>query len=182
MGMTTRQMLGEIGREAWLEKSASVLSASSNVFLSHSSKDDADVLAGAVKVLRTEGGIVYADVLDPEAKRLSPGAFGAFFREAIADCGRLVVLLSKATTTSKWVPWELGLADGEFGLKHVAIWPIVESSVEDPYWAKQEYLNIYSRVEWVTLYGELQPCWAVSVPGESTYWRLSHWLALPRNR
>jgi len=118
-----------------LRKAASVLSSASNLFLSHSGRDKGDLLNGAIAVLHENGASVYADILDPEAKQLSPNKFGVFFSQAISDTERLVALVTSQTSTSRWVPWELGLAHGIHSATRVAVWP-VKSLGESETWAR----------------------------------------------
>jgi hypothetical protein len=82
-------------------KAASVLSAASNLFLSRSGRDKGDLLNGAIAVLYENGASAYADILDPEAKQLSPDKFGVFFSQAISDTKRLVALVTSQTSTSR---------------------------------------------------------------------------------
>lgn len=116
---------------------------------------------------------MYADVLDPAAKQLSPEMFGAFFSQAIADTERLVALVTSQTSTSRWVPWELGLAHGIHSPRRVAVWPVRELS-EGESWARQEYFDMYPRIEWVRIFGQEQ--WGVRDPTDGRFWRLSGWL------
>lgn len=158
-----------------IRRSASILSGTSDLFLSHSRSDIGPLLDGAIEILDDHGASVYADVLDPEAKQLPPGRFGAFFSQAIEDTERLVALVTGQTATSRWVPWELGLAHGIHSLNRVAIWPVKERE-ETVSWPRQEYFAMYPRIETVFIDGAMQ--WCVRDPEDGEYWRLSDWLSL----
>jgi hypothetical protein len=179
MAVTTRDQLEARGGRLTegLRKAASALSGASDLFLSHSAKDKGGLLNGAIAILGENGASVYADVLDPEAKQLSPDVFGGFFSQAISDTGRLVVLVTRQTTASRWVPWELGLAHGMHSAARVAVWP-VKNPGENESWAQQEYFAIYPRIEWVDIFGEEQ--WGVRNPDSGRFWRLSFWLRKSR--
>ncbi|MBI2839276.1 MAG: toll/interleukin-1 receptor domain-containing protein [Acidobacteria bacterium] len=179
MALTKRQQLRDAGRLLMdsIRKSASVLSESSDLFLAHSSQDKGDVLNGAIKTLQDGGARVYADFLDPVANALSPPDFGNFFDQAIRDTRRLVVLLTEKTATSRWVPWELGLAHGVHEVNRAAVWPINDTGA-DEIWARQEFLLVYPSIEWVRFKGNDQYQWAVRVPSNGEYWSLEQWLEL----
>jgi hypothetical protein len=157
-----------------LRKAASALSAASDLFLSHSSQDDKQLVNGAISILNQNGASVYADVLDPDAKHLSSDQFGAFFSRAIYDTERLVALTTTETASSQWVPWELGLAHGIHSATRVAVWPVKRQGEADA-WAQQEYFLVYPRIEWVNIFGSYQ--WGVRNPENGRYWRLSSWLS-----
>lgn len=126
-------------------KSASTLSSASDVFISHSRLDTA-LLGHVAHAIRAEGKVPYADVLDPVVRAIKPGDFGAHFAEAIADCGKLIVLMTPNSYSSRWVPWELGLAHGYFSSANAILWPV--SGIRDQAsWLRQDYFEIYPHVE-----------------------------------
>lgn len=147
----------------------------SDLFLAHASQDKGPLLDGAIEVLTDAGAAVYADYLDPEAKHLPPDEFGAFFSQAIKDTHRMVVLLTEKTASSRWVPWELGLAHGIHNVENAAVWPVVEAGRQGA-WAKQEYFAMYPRIEWVNFSNGAG--WGVREPKSGDYWRLANWLSL----
>ena len=175
MSIATRDQIEKYSRHITeeLRKSASKLSATTNLFLSHSSEDKGPLLLGGIEALHRHGARVYADVLDPEAKGLPPNKFGEFFNQAISDTERLVALVTSNTASSRWVPWELGLAHGIHSIEKVAIWPVRHRRETDS-WAKQEYFELYPRIEWVNLTGGEQ--WGVRNPATGKYRKLKRWL------
>ena len=58
-------------------------------------------------------------------------------------CTCLLFATTKNSTDSKWMPWELGLKDGQNGL--VAILPVVQDKTER--YSGQEYLGIYPYID-----------------------------------
>lgn len=184
MTLTARAQLEREGMHLGerMEKSASKLSSVSNLFLSHSSADAGSLLRGALDVLQKHGASVYADVLDPDARRLTPPEFGDFFAQAIRDTGHLVVLLTENTGDSRWVPWELGLAHGIHGQRRAAVWPVLQNPAQPPSWLRQEYLLAYPVLERATLMGRQGEEWVVRDPRASppAYWTLRQWLSLPK--
>lgn len=97
-------------------------------------------------------------------------------RKAVASCRRLVVLVTEETATSRWLPWETGLADGVAGSEQVALLPLRPSATASDLWLQQRYFDLYGRIEHVTLRGDSQPCWAVRNPDDGKYWRLQAWI------
>src|SRR5690348_7128063 len=79
-------------------------------FLSHSSKDD-DLVPGAVVILENHGGNVYVDHMDPENAKEPNTVVADHLRNVIRGCRRFVLLATPRSKDSRWIPWELGLAD-----------------------------------------------------------------------
>lgn len=143
-----------------------------DLFLSHSHRDVAHIGA-AIQLLESHGASVYVDTL--ESGSPSPQEMASHLRQAVVRCRRLVALVTEATSSSRWIPWEMGLADGSAGTTQVALLPLRASGGAE-LWAKQEYFELYARIEYVTLQGEASPCWAVRNPDDGQYWRLAQWL------
>ena len=95
-----------------------------DVFLSHSSLDAIKVL-GIYHLLKGRGYSVYLDsVCDPHLNRASVNrATATTIRRRMTQCQSLFVATSSNTTTSQWVPWELGFTDGLTG--KAAVLPIL---------------------------------------------------------
>ena len=146
--------------------------ASKNLFLSHSHRDIAH-LGAALGLLEGYGASVYVDVRD--AIGGDPNQVAERLRKAVVSCRRLVALVTEATSTSRWIPWEMGLADGAAGSTQIALLPL-RATGADALWAQQEYFDLYGRIEYVTLSGESAPCWAVRDPTDKKFWTLDQWM------
>jgi hypothetical protein len=114
-----------------------------DIFLSHSHLDSI-LVAGIYGLLTSRGYSVYLDsICDPN---LRPNAVNKstarVLRYRIAQCKSLFACTTENTPLSRWVPWELGFADGWKDGK-VAILPIVDE--QD--FAGQEYFEIYPTVK-----------------------------------
>src|SRR5437667_7511711 len=101
---------------SYLQKSLTLREARASftgkrVFLSHSSKDDDDV-AGAIRLLERFRASVYADNFDTSLARTSGLEAARILRGRIRECPRFVVLVTRNSRESRWIPWELGVADG----------------------------------------------------------------------
>ena len=87
-----------------------------------------------------------------------------------------MLLASNNSKDSRWVPWELGIADEHKGLGRVAVFPAVDSKDETA-WTSWEYLGLYDHVVWGDLEGETGKVWMVRDGRENTAVTLSTWLA-----
>ena len=86
----------------------------------------------------------------------------------IVECRKFLLLATNNALDSKWVPWELGVADNSNGMKNVAIIPVTERQGG---WHGSEYIGIYSRIE-TAITGN----WGVFAPGSSHGITLTEWL------
>ena len=94
-----------------LENINRINNAKARIFLSHSHKDR-DIIEDALAFLLAWGQYVYVDWLD-EAMPLSTSAETADkIKIKIKTLDKFIVLLTENSKESKWVPWELGYADG----------------------------------------------------------------------
>lgn len=114
-----------------------------DIFLSHSSED-----AALVEQARGElGTLGYRVFLDSEAlptvrpDQVTPETAKAL-RDAMRECASLVYLISSRSSSSRWMPWELGFFDGSCG--RVFVLPMDGKAAS---LAKgREYLKIYPLV------------------------------------
>lgn len=159
---------------ARVQKAAASRSPAGSTFLSHSSKDD-DLVAGAIRVLENHGAKVYVDEIDPEMPPYTTEKTAGLLKTRIRDTSRFVLLASKNSKESKWVPWELGIADGVKGTSKIALFPASDSSY-DKAWASWEYLGLYDRIVWGKLDGYQKEVWMVLDEIHNTGVELRRWL------
>jgi hypothetical protein len=85
---------------------------------------------------------------------------------------RFLVLATERSLESRWVPWELGYADGVKRALDLAVLPVRESLLRD---APNEYVRVYSRIERAD-----NEDWYVFKPGEhSSSLSVRGWLLEP---
>ena len=82
------------------------------------------------------------------------------------------MLATPNSFSSRWIPWELGLADGFRGIPSNAVFPITPEG-EVSAWVKSEYSNLYPKP--VSMDGARQ----VIDPRGSNAWPLLDWLHTP---
>ncbi len=178
---TTKQELRQFAEEILVEervrlrKSAQDRSPSGATFLSHSSKDD-DLVVGAVRILNNHGATVYIDKVDPAMPPYTNKQTAATLKTRIHQARRFVLLATANSKESKWVPWELGIADGYKGLSKIALFPAVETR-GDTAWTSWEYMGLYQRIIWGNITGYDKALWMVLDESENTAVPLKDWLA-----
>lgn len=161
--------------QASIRKTASERPLQGSTFLSHSSKDE-DLVVGATIVLENHGAKVYVDKIDPEMPPYTSDKTASLLKERIRQTRRFVLLTSKNSKESRWVPWELGIADGYKSLSEIALFPSSDDS-NDTTWANWEYLGLYRRVVWGDLEGHPKSLWMVWNHKANTATPLRDWLS-----
>jgi hypothetical protein len=119
--------------------------SSFDIFLSHSSTDKRFIV-GAKQILEDQFFSVYVDWIDdPQLDRSHvTSATAAVLRERMKSCKSFLFATSSTSSSSKWMPWEIGYFDGLRG-ERIAIFPL--TSGIDKTFAGQEYLGLYPYVE-----------------------------------
>lgn len=151
-----------------LLKEARSITDTKDIFLSHSSKDD-HLVPGVIAFFKTFNAEVYADDFDKRLPDPPNTATAVILKEEIRRVPRLVVLATPNTYTSRWIPWELGLADGFRGIPPNAVLPITPEGNE-PSWLRTEYFNLYPKIV------NLDGAWRVTDPRGISSWPLRDWL------
>jgi hypothetical protein len=146
-----------------------------DIFLSHSHFDRGD-LAQLLALFSNHGSSVYIDFEDRDLPEETSGETAARLRKMIQQCRKFIVAISQNIQRSRWVPWELGFADGVKNFADVALFPIVGSVSTAS--LSQEYLDIYPRVEWEQLQGYQTYQYSVYDPRDKKYWTLKDWLRI----
>ena len=122
-----------------------------DIFLSHAFKD-AELILGVKAKLEEYGYSVYIDWLeDPQLDRSAVTMHTAEkLRERMNCCRSLFYSTTKASTQSKWMPWECGYVDGK--QERSAILPLTETAATG--YKGQEYLGIYPYITENTIEGK----------------------------
>jgi hypothetical protein len=158
-----------------LRKRAQERSPEGATFLSHSSKDD-DLVVGAIRILENHGATVYIDKKDPDLPPYTSDQTASTLKKRIEQTRKFVLLATKNSKESKWVPWELGIADGKKGLDRIALFPAVDER-HDNSWTSWEYMGLYRRIVWGDLEGHEKRLWMVLDEKRNTATPLSRWLS-----
>jgi hypothetical protein len=123
------------------------LSKRNTIFLSHS-HHDADIILPVISFLLTLGVEVYVDWLDTSMPSVTSGETATKLKAKIGECDRFLVLLSENSVGSKWVPWELGYADGVKDINKIALLPVRRNTyTPDSTFNGLEYMTLYPVIQ-----------------------------------
>ncbi len=148
-------------------------SSEKNTFLSYSSKDF-KLLPGVISVLNNNGAKVYIDKMDEQLPKEPDENTGVVLKKRILECNKFVLFPTNNSENSRWVPWELGLADGSIRKRNVALFPSSEKEYEMK-WTEIEYLGLYERIIWGN-FADKEPEWLVYNHHTNTADRLCDWI------
>ncbi len=157
-----------------ISKKSASYSTKKSVFLSHSSSDKA-ALPAVILFLESFGVNVYIDKTDQSLPQQTSPETGAKLKERIHQCDKFIVLVSENSKDSRWIPWELGIADESKTISNVALLPKVNHS-EKPDWVQQEYMGLYHRITHGGLEGYSQSVWMVYDQSKNQAVELKKWL------
>jgi len=117
--------------------------ASKTIFLSHSHKDK-DLAQGLVNYLASLGIKLYVDWQDSGMPRITDRKTAENIKQRIRDLDFFLILATQNALASRWVPWEIGVADQLKTINNIAVIP-----VEDPAgrFDGNEYLQLYNRIQ-----------------------------------
>lgn len=79
------------------------------VFISHQRADSQLAIAISHRLRHQHAIDTYLDVID-DSLGLTAGDLGDHVRARLGQCTQLLAVVSQATRTSWWVPWEIGVA------------------------------------------------------------------------
>jgi hypothetical protein len=117
------------------------------VFISHKAVDAALATRVRDRLLLVHQIQCYLDVVDPALDKKGED-LAAYLRERMGSCTQLLAIVSAATQTSQWVPWEIGVAtekdfplatysDGTRPPEFLAKWPYMTNTAQ---------LDVYAEV------------------------------------
>lgn len=119
------------------------LEATVTVFLSHSHKDKLLVL-GLIAYFDTLGIKIYVDWNDQDMPRVTNRETADRIKTKIHENKMFMVLASTNAVDSKWVPWEVGIADQAKGADQIIVVPVADYSGN---YRGAEYLQLYREVQ-----------------------------------
>jgi hypothetical protein len=126
-----------------IEAKEASATASATIFLSHSSKDR-EKAEGLVYYLGTLGIKVYVDWNDSDMPRITNRETADKIKAEIKSNSIFMILATHNALASRWVPWEIGIADQCKGDQRVLLIPVADQSGR---FEGNEYLQLYRRAE-----------------------------------
>lgn len=127
--------------ESYIVKS--VLQARITIFLSHSHKDR-ELAIGFQNLLAQYGINVYIDWQDSTLPDTPNRVTAETIKEKIKEMNLFILLTTNYALSSRWCPWEIGIADSFKDYDSILIVPIVDDLGE---FKGNEYLQLYKRIE-----------------------------------
>jgi hypothetical protein len=115
--------------------------AEKSVFLSHSHKDR-DLVEGLKDTIAQYGYSLYIDWEDSGLPQIADRQTAETIKRRIAELDYFWVLATSNAVTSRWVPWEIGIADSLDNAK-VFIIPVTDQNSS---FKGNEYLQLYKRL------------------------------------
>lgn len=150
------------------------MAAKTTVFLSHSHQDN-DIVESVMAFFYNMGILIYVDWLDPTMPRTTNADTAIKIKEKILQCERFVVLLTENSRDSKWVPWELGYADGKKKNEDISVMPVKRNYYTDESsFDGLEYMQLYRAIKVGVLEGQNIP--SVFPPGSNSGTVVKSWL------
>lgn len=117
---------------------------SCDTFFAHSS-DDIELIKKIIEYFYILGAKPYIDKDDMELPKYTDIDTAKKLKSNIDTCKRFVIVVTDNSINSKWVPWELGVADILKSYENVAILPIESKNVGENF-IGNEYLGIYQQI------------------------------------
>lgn len=143
--------------------------AAVTIFLSHSHKDKLLVL-GFIAYMETLGIKIYVDWNDGDMPRVTNRETADRIKEKIHENKLFMVLATSNAIDSKWVPWEVGIADQAKGAEQIIVVPVADYSGN---YRGAEYLQLYRQLKNAAGGGR-----ALFPPGQDRGILLEYFLAL----
>lgn len=143
-------------------------SSTITVFLSHRHTEDKSLIEKVKGFFADQGASVYIDWLDKDMPEVTSSETATKLKNKIDKSQKFVILATPLSIESKWIPWEIGLADQMKGLTNIATLPIV---TDENNWEQREYYRLYSRIT------KVNDDWLVVKPEDISFGtKLSVWL------
>jgi len=157
-----------------LKEAAAPANTRYDIFLSHSYQDAGEIWQ-LKEFLVGLGFSTYVDWIEEDdlsRNRVTPATANRL-RTRVVNSRCLLVYPTEIAQMSRWMPWELGLADG-LGLP-VGIIPVVADEVDTAEYSGSEYLGRYAYIDYhVCQHDDENYLWANRNP--NVYVRFNEWL------
>lgn len=113
-----------------------------SIFLSHSHKDR-ELALGLQRLLTSRGLILYLDWQDTDMPARPNRETADRIKARIGSSNYFLLLATANAMTSRWVPWEVGIADSRETSAHIIIVPVIDAHGTHG----NEYLDLYRSLE-----------------------------------
>ena len=125
-----------------VQKMTASLSSAKTIFLSHSHHDK-ELAKGLKNYLLSLSIKLYIDWEDASMPPETNNETAKKIKNRISESDHVLVLATNKAVASRWVPWEIGVADIQKTPTGISIIPVVDDSGN---FKGNEYLQLYKRV------------------------------------
>jgi hypothetical protein len=148
--VTSKLMVNEsFQRTKSFSSSSHKFASGTTVFISHSHDElDLGELDGFIGLLRRYNVVPYIDSMDKNMPSVTCADTAKRIKEVIQFCEKFILIATNNAIESFWCNWEVGIGDVHKYKDHIAILPIKESSQRPDQYEGNEYLNLYSSIEY----------------------------------
>ncbi len=147
MAYLTEAMLKSASQDRAIEQkfqeSVASKEIAKTVFLSHSHLDK-DLVLGLQRYLAKSGHKIYIDWQDTSMPRITNKETAIKIKDNIKKNEYFLMLATINSLKSRWVPWEVGVADSIKVYDKLLIIPVI---INDERFEGSEYLAVYKRLE-----------------------------------
>lgn len=113
------------------------------VFLSHSHKDS-ELVDGVINLLsKIFKSKIYVDWKDSSMPSMTNRETALRIKDKISTLNFFIVLATANAIRSRWVPWEIGIADSKKDVKKIIIFPLADQTGK---FEGSEYLQLYPSI------------------------------------
>jgi len=112
------------------------------IFLSHSHLDKV-LIIGFIQELEESGINVYVDWNDIEIPDRTNRTTAIRIKERIKQNDLFMIFATENALKSRWVPWEIGVADQAKPYNKIFVIPVIRDNIE---YSGNEYLQLYNEI------------------------------------
>jgi hypothetical protein len=112
------------------------------IFLSHSHLDK-ELIKGFIQELKDLGIYVYVDWNDGEMPDHTNRKTALKIKERIKQNDLFMIFATENAMESRWVPWEIGVADQAKSYNKIFVIPIIRDGIG---YSGNEYLQLYNNI------------------------------------
>jgi hypothetical protein len=146
--LTEQQLKSYANKPEWFSaENTYILKESSrdavSIFLSHSHHDKI-LVQGLIRYFASLGIKIYVDWQDTGMPRVTSRDTANKIKSKIKELAGFMILATTKALTSKWVPWEIGIADSIKPHENIVLIPVADASGQFP---GSEYLQLYQTLE-----------------------------------
>lgn len=148
-GLSKQYLLESIERTQSFSSTSIIPDKGTTVFISYSHDDvDTEELEGIIAMFRNYNIVPYISCMNNKLNTKQLTSATAKSRDVIKFCNKFILLATNKAIESFYCNWEVGIGDVCKYKDHIAILPIKELKQNDNHFKSDDYLKIYSSIEY----------------------------------